>query len=258
MIKNFYSKRIITILSLVLAVASQILVAQAQTVATNKTGRNLVIEDETKQKTQTAFMMDGTVNPAPGNPTCKDLSPFYLELKIDPPQSGNYAFGSSNSVSANFYGGEDGLTYFDFQSTSPFVAVIVKGGNQGANVYSYNSGQITGAALATPNLQDISHVSFCYMPGFGTTAASASVSGSVIGISGRGVARSLVTIKNLNTQETRTVITNWTGRYRFNHLPVGDFYEVTISNKKAGFNRQTQSLVLNNDEENLNFIATAY
>jgi hypothetical protein len=258
MTKNFSSKRIITILSLLLTVASQVFVVQAQAQMTNKTGRNHVIEDGTKQKTQNAFIMDGTVNPAPGNPTCKDLSPFYLELKIDPPQSGNYPFGSSNSVNANFYGGEDGLTYLDFQSTSPFVAVIVKGGNQGANVYSYNTRQSTGAGLTTPDLKNISHVSFCYMLGFVTTAASASVSGSVLGVSGRGIARSLVTIKNLNTEEMRTVITNWQGRYRFSHLPIGDFYEVTISNKKAGINRQTQSFVLNSDEENLNFTATAF
>jgi hypothetical protein len=96
------------------------------------------------------------------------------------------------------------------------------------------------------------------MLGFGTTAASASISGSVMSENGRGIARSLVTIKNLNTVETRTVITNWQGRYRFSHLPIGDLYEVTVSNKKAGFARQTQSLVLNSDEGNLNFTATGF
>ena len=256
--KVFSFKRFFTFLSILLAASSQVFIAQAQTLSTNKTDRNRVIEDGTKQKTQNAFIMDGTVNPAPGNPTCKDLSPFYLEFKIDPPQSGNYPFNVSNSVGANFYGGEDGLTYLDFQSTSRFVAVIVKGGNQGANVYSYNLGQTIGAGLTTPDLQDISHVSFCYVSSSGTTAASASVSGSVLSENGRAIARSLVTIKNLNTEETRTVITNWQGRYRFNHLSVGDLYEVTVRNKKAGFARQTQTFVLNSDEGNLNFTATAF
>jgi hypothetical protein len=130
----------------------------------------------------------------------------------------------------------------------------VKGGNQGANVYSFNQGQRSVTGLKTPNLQDISHVTFCYL---GTTAAAASLGGTVLSENGRGLPRSMVTIQNLNTEETRTVITNSFGYYRFNALPVGDLYVVTITNKKAGFNRQTQSFVLNGDEDNLNFTTTA-
>lgn len=251
--KLFSSKRFLTILGILLTTAAQVFIAQAQTPATGKIGRNLSVDGGIQKEAQTSFMFNGTVNPAPGNPTCKDLSAFYQEFKIDPPKSGNYTFAGNQSVIANIYGGEDGLTYVDYQSTTPFIAVIVKGGNQGANVYSFISGQTTVAGLTTPNLQSISHISFCYVPGFGTTAAPVSVTGRVTDENGRGIGRARVMIQNLNTEETRTVITNWSGNYRFNDLPVGDLYVITISNKKAGFTRQTRSLILTNDEENIDF-----
>jgi hypothetical protein len=251
--KFFSSKRFLTFLGILLATASQVFIAQAQTPATNKIGRNSAVDGASKQEAQTSFMFDGTVAPAPGNPSCKDLSPLYQEFKIDPPKSGTYSFAENQSVIANFYGGEDGLTYADYQSTSGFIAVIVKGGNQGANVYSFNSVQTVVSGLTTPNLQDISHITFCYMPGFGTTAAPVSVSGRVTDENGRGIGRAMVKIQNLNTEETRTVVTNWTGNYRFNDLPVGDLYVITIGSKKAGFTRQARSFVLTSDEENLNF-----
>jgi hypothetical protein len=251
--KFIFSKRFFIILGILLATASQSFIIQAQTLTPNKTGRSRAADSITKEREQTSFMFDGTVNPAPGNPTCRDLSPFYHELKIDPPKSGNYSFAVSQSLIANLYGGEDGLTYFDYQSTLPLVAVIVKGGNQGANVYTFNSGQTTVSGLTTPNLQDISHISLCYVLGLGTTAAPVSVSGRVTDEDGRGIGRAMVMIQNLNTEETRTVITNWAGNYRFRDLPVGDLYVVTITNKRSGSTRQTQSLILNSDEENLNF-----
>jgi hypothetical protein len=252
--RKFLYKQLFTILSIVLAGTSQVLVAQAQKLTANKIGRDLSIDSAAKQETPAFFAVEPTIYTMPGNPKCKDLSPYYLEFKIDPPQSGSYSFGENGLITATLYGGEDGLTYVDYQSNAHFSAVIVKGGNQGANIYSYNQGQSSGTRLRTPNLQDISHVTFCYL---GTTAAAASVSGAVLSETGRALPRSMVTIQNLNTEETRTVVTNSFGHYRFNALPVGDLYVITISNKKAGFTRQTQSFVLNGDEENLNFTATA-
>jgi hypothetical protein len=212
---------------------------------------------ESKNQTQTSFAVAArTMTVVPGNVTCKDLNSSYQQFKIDPPVSKTYSIFTNNTVTAKFYSGEAGLTYLDFQATIPFVAVIVKGGTQGANVYRYTPGQAADTVLTTPNLQDISHVSFCYAPSSVPTAATASVSGSVTSASGRGLPRSLVTIQNLNTEETRTVLTNAFGNYRFSDLPVGNLYSITIDNKKAGFLRQTQSLMLSGDESNINFTAT--
>jgi hypothetical protein len=255
--KIFTAKRLLTILGILLAGASQFFTAQAQILTTNKIGRDFYAVNEAKQETQTSFSIDGTVTAIPGNVTCKDLNPHYLQFKIDPPRSGNYSFAGNSSVTTNFSGGQDRLTYVEYQSNTPFIAVIVKGGNQGSNVYWYNSGQTSGIGLTTPNLQDISHVSFCYVSGAVTTAATASVSGKIVDENGRGIVRTIVKIQNLNTEETRMVLTNSFGHYRFDNLPIGDLYVLTIGNKKVSLSRQTQSFVLNGDEENLNFAATA-
>lgn len=254
MSRNFLYKQLFIILIIILAVTPQVLVAQAQKLTANKISRDLSIDSTAKQGTPTSSAVVPTVYKIPGNPNCKDLSPYYLEFKIDPPRSGSYSFGENGLITANLYGGEDGLTYVDYQSNAHFSAVIVKGGNQGANIYSYNQAQASDNGLTTPNLQDISHVTFCYL---GTTAATAVVSGAVLSESGRALPRSMVTIQNLNTEETRTVFTNSFGRYRFNALPVGDLYVIKISNKKAGFIRRTESFILNGDEENLNFTTIA-
>jgi hypothetical protein len=252
--RNFLYKRLFSLFIIILAGTSQVFVARAQALTANKIGRNISAADADKQEPETSFVAEPTVYALPGNPGCKDLNPYYLEFNIDPPRSGKYFFAENQFVTANLYGGEDGLTFVDYHSNTQFIAVIVKGGNQGANVYSFNQGQRSVTGLKTPNLQDISHVTFCYL---GTTAAAASLGGTVLSENGRGLPRSMATIQNLNTEETRTVITNSFGYYRFNALPVGDLYVVTITNKKAGFNRQTQSFVLNGDEDNLNFTTTA-
>lgn len=212
---------------------------------------------ETKNQTQTSFVVAArSVTVMPGNVKCKDLGANFQEFKVDPPLSKTYQIFTNNTVSTKFHGGEVGLKFLEFQSTVQFVAVIVKGGTQGANVYRYDPRQAADNDLTTPNLQDISHVSFCYSPSSVPTAATAAVSGTVTNAGGRGMARTMVTIQNLNTEETRTVMTNAFGNYRFNDLPVGNLYSISISNKKGGFVRQTQSFVLNGDEANVNFIAS--
>lgn len=255
--KIFSTKRLLTVFAILLIGTAQVFIAQAQALTANGINGDFFARNETKQETQSSFSFDGTVTAMPGNPTCKDLSPRYLQFKVDPPRSGNYGFGENHSVTANLFGGEDGLTYVDYQSTVPLIAVIVKGGNQGANVYWYNSGQTTGTGLMTPTRQDISHVTFCYESSLVTTAATASIKGRILDENGRALVRSTVKIQNLNTEETRTVVTNSFGHYRFDNLPVGDLYVITTGNKKAGSSRQTQSFVLNGDEGNLNFTVTA-
>jgi hypothetical protein len=67
----------------------------------------------------------------PGNPTCRDLNPLYLELKIDPPASGTYYLpDNSGSVTVIL----TSSSTFDWSSTFGIDAVIVKGGPK-ANVY---------------------------------------------------------------------------------------------------------------------------
>ena len=92
-----------------------------------------------------------------GNPTCKTLlapEPAF-EIKVDPPTSGSYG-----PITVTF--SPDGKLV-DFTSTVPVLAVFVKGGNQGGNLYDYRPGSSSGdTGLTTPTNQQISHVSFCW------------------------------------------------------------------------------------------------
>jgi hypothetical protein len=92
-----------------------------------------------------------------GNPTCKTLldNPTAFEIKIDPPKDGTYG-----PITVDF---SDDLKTVYFKSTVPVLAVFVKGGNQGGNLYDYRPlGEIEDDGLTTPTNQQISHVSFCW------------------------------------------------------------------------------------------------
>ncbi|MEP6900811.1 MAG: carboxypeptidase-like regulatory domain-containing protein, partial [Actinomycetota bacterium] len=90
-----------------------------------------------------------------------------------------------------------------------------------------------------------------------TTAASVSISGSITDELGQAVPRTSVTILNTTTGETQRASSNSFGKYRFDNLVVGDFYIITVANKKYVFSPDTQSFVLNDAVENLNFTATS-
>ena len=96
-----------------------------------------------------------------GNPTCASIGGGLQELKIDPvPQGRTTKSGFSIAVSGRV---------FDFTTTTPVDAVIVKGGPN-ALVYRYNEAT-SGSGLHAPvnpsngQLYGLSHISFCYDQG---------------------------------------------------------------------------------------------
>jgi hypothetical protein len=89
-----------------------------------------------------------------------------------------------------------------------------------------------------------------------TTAASLSIGGRTTDARGKGLARTQVTIQNIVTGETQTVYTNSFGYYRADNLPAGDFYIVSVSNKRFVFLQPTKSFMLNEAVENLDFTAS--
>ena len=121
----------------------------------------------------------------PDNPRCDDVGDCGNSLKIECKkmgwpccnclvEDGTYTSADGELVvTIDAY--EDGR-YFNWTSNIPVCHVIVKGGNQGANVYTYD-GETTadGALHAPPNLRwkfwnpcfvgeepQISHIIFCY------------------------------------------------------------------------------------------------
>ncbi|PPK98398.1 hypothetical protein CLV92_10193 [Kineococcus xinjiangensis] len=103
------------------------------------------------------------VKPSSGtkdNPTCGDFTSGALEEKIDrAPQVGDEAGPVTiTKVTGNT---------FDFVSDLPVLVIVVKGGTQSAfNVYNYTTlkGTFGDDGLTTSTGQEISHVSFCYLP----------------------------------------------------------------------------------------------
>jgi hypothetical protein len=95
-----------------------------------------------------------------GNPHCIDLklgeNTSKDDGKVDPPVSGENGYATFQ-----FHSG----TSVDWQAKSGYamVAVIVKGGNEDANVYYYDPAATSDSGLQTPTGQDISHVQFCYI-----------------------------------------------------------------------------------------------
>src|SRR5688572_3851182 len=108
-----------------------------------------------------------------GNPTCEGGQ---CEFKVDSgdlpnaPRGGDGTVvveyenvceaGCDVTVTWHFEGGE--IESFDFVSNCFIEQVVVKGGNEGANVYDYGDpGVLSDTGLQTPDAQGVSHVSFC-------------------------------------------------------------------------------------------------
>ena len=88
-----------------------------------------------------------------------------------------------------------------------------------------------------------------------TTAAGLSAAGKVTDAYGQPIARTRVTIQNTNTGEFQTAYTNTFGNYRFENLPAGDFYIISVFNKRYVFEQESQAIVLQDAVENLDFTA---
>ena len=94
-----------------------------------------------------------------GNPDCVDLGfDFGFKPQPEPPPSGTYPFPDGIHELELVTDG----TFVDWTSTLSLDAVIVKGGNEGANVYYYSPEETSDTGLHTPTQQAISHIEVCY------------------------------------------------------------------------------------------------
>ncbi len=90
---------------------------------------------------------------------------------------------------------------------------------------------------------------------FQATAATTSIRGRVMFANGRGISKTIVSLMDTTTGQSRAVITNPLGYYSFNGLPIGDFYIVSAQSKRYQFDQGVQSFQLFEETNNLNFIA---
>lgn len=87
---------------------------------------------------------------------------------------------------------------------------------------------------------------------FVISASPSSISGRVVNKFGRGVSRAFVDLTN-NAGEKRRVLTNPFGYFRFNDVPSGETYIVSVKSKRGSFASQVVSVT--NDVNELIFTA---
>jgi len=203
----------------------------------------------------------GEKNPSCGYLNSRNSDPDFAhitsdaELKIDPPppsgNSGPYNITGGGSVSIQ----DNDKKTFDFTSTKKITAVVVKGGNEGSNVYTYPPDGTNGdTRLRLPDLDNsISHLTFCYS--LAPTSASAMLSGRIRDVNGKSISRTTVTLTKLSTGETLTTRTNLFGRYIFEDLATAQDYLITVNSRRYEFTPNSKVVNLNQDLTSTDFTA---
>ncbi len=158
--------------------------------------------------------------------------------------SGLSNFGAGNSVSIT-------------EGTGLFYALIAINCTSNPNGGSgTNNNTVSVPSRNATIVLEAGEIVTCTFVNAFTTAANVSVSGRTISSSGQPLARTRVTIQNTSNGDTRSVYTNSFGGYRIDDLPAGDFYVVSVWNRKYVFDQPTQSFTLNDAIENVDFTAT--
>ncbi len=93
-----------------------------------------------------------------------------------------------------------------------------------------------------------------YQNEFIPTAANVSVSGRVLSAKGNGIRNVIVTMTD-KTGNILTARTNSFGYFRFDEIPVGEFYVISVSSKRYIFDQSSQVLVVNDELTDINFFA---
>ena len=106
---------------------------------------------------------------------------------------------------------------------------------------------LSQVGYSTPSDEDPTKIELGAIP----TAAPALVSGQVVDTSGRGISRTLVTLQNAASGQSRSVMTNTFGRFAFNGVETGEFYVISVINKRYRFVNSSFAFNLN---ENLTSI----
>jgi uncharacterized delta-60 repeat protein len=86
------------------------------------------------------------------------------------------------------------------------------------------------------------------------TAANVSVSGRIRNANGTGAGKIRVSLTDLNGN-SRTAITNPFGYYKFDEIPAGETYVVSVIHKKYVFTPNTRILNVSEDVSEVNFTA---
>jgi Carboxypeptidase regulatory-like domain len=90
---------------------------------------------------------------------------------------------------------------------------------------------------------------------FVPTAAAASISGRITTAYGRGIRNVFITLTDTSTNESRRIISNSFGYYRFIDVEVGKTYVLGVDSKRFSFNPNSRVVSPNEDLTDENFVA---
>jgi len=185
-----------------------------------------------------------------------------------------FGFATTGAGLSNFTLVDDGVDNDATPNNITFSIPLLTGGSLAASVQETANGFYdltnlsctvtgTGGSTTSPNIPaalvnitlNYGDTVTCTFFNSVTTAANESVSGRVTDAFGTGLSRAQVTIQNLSNGATQTVSTNSFGNYRFEDLPSGDSYIVTVAHRKYTFSNNSQIFTLSDAIENLDFTA---
>lgn len=152
-------------------------------------------------------------------------------------------------VSANAFG-QTGGTFAITES------VIASGGNQQTTGGTFSVDGTLGQAVAGDAL---SGAPFAVTSGFwnftpsAPTAASSSISGRILAADGSGIRNVIITLTDVSGGDIRLARSSAFGYYRFEEIPVGETYILTVRSKRFIFLPDTRIITLLDELTDVDF-----
>lgn len=188
------------------------------------------------------------------------------QVPIDPVTAGSVPSGYSLGT---------GLPAYEITTTATYTAPIVVclqvpntttlAAFNALRILHYVNGTPTDSTILSPDspAPDFATKTICarvnslspfVVASLAPTAASVAVGGRISDVNGNGISKVRVSITN-QSGETQTMLTNAFGYYRFDEIPVGETYIISIAHKHFQFNQNTQVLVVLEKTGDINFTA---
>lgn len=193
-----------------------------------------------------------TVAPETYEPKCSDYGTYY-QVEVNPLRSGTRTY--TGQLNQSIQVTKDSDTQFDWKASYPVERIIILSAHNTSKIYTYSpisfgADDLRSYYWAGYGYKDIEKIRFCYKPI--PTSAEVSVYGTVTDEYGRAIRGAVVTILKGSDGSEKYSVTNSFGKYNFNGIASGEFYQLSVNNKRYQFRAYYFSLV---DDLEVNFQA---
>jgi hypothetical protein len=188
-----------------------------------------------------------------------------------PPSAQSFGFSATGTGLSAFSRVNDGVSINSITFNNLLAPATSANYSVGENLGSIGSYSlqnigcsVTGTSTASPNIPlglvnltlNYGDSITCIFTNAIPTAAAVSAAGRVTDSSGNGISRASVTIQDSSNGQTRSVQTNSFGYYRFDNLPSGNLYVITVAHRRYSFEHPSQVFQLVDAVENIDFQAS--